>query len=72
MPEVMRLCNYWREHPPLHILLAAWLGYDPKSELTSEQVGELASYLGPTQKPPGYISDLMGWAEKMKARMGRA
>jgi hypothetical protein len=68
MPEVVRLCSYWREHPPLHLLVAAWLGHTAKDELSPEQAAELALYLGPPERIPPYISELMGWAKQIKDR----
>jgi hypothetical protein len=29
LPEYYRLCRYWRAHPPLHLMVAAYLGIKP-------------------------------------------
>jgi hypothetical protein len=35
LPQVEELCAYWRLHPPVHVLVAAFIGYEaPK---TAEQ-----------------------------------
>ena len=30
VPRLLALCACWRNHPPAHLLLAAWLGVKPK------------------------------------------
>lgn len=48
------LCEYWRDHPPLHIMVAAYLGIKSESrkesetsgEMSKEQVAELFALMG--------------------------
>jgi hypothetical protein len=32
LPEYYRLCRYWRSHPPLHLMVAGYLGIKPPAE----------------------------------------
>ncbi len=34
LPQVLELTAYWHSHPPVHLLLAAWLQYKPKASTT--------------------------------------
>lgn len=31
--DYVDLCNYWKIHPPTHILAAAFMGFKPKQEV---------------------------------------
>jgi hypothetical protein len=67
----MRLSGYWQEHPPLHILLAGYLGYKPgqrPQELSGEEIGQLSAWFGAPQKPPAHVAELVRWAEEMKQK----
>ena len=71
----MRLCTYWREHPPLHVLLAGYVGYKPSKrtpEIASGDMAQLTRMLGPAAQPPERVKELMRWAEQMSAKMGKA
>lgn len=37
LPEVEELFDYWREHPPTHILVAGYLGYEPPKSVEQQQ-----------------------------------
>ena len=34
MAEFLELSAYWRDHPPTHLLMAAWLGVKPQPRAT--------------------------------------
>ena len=75
MPEVERLFEYWRQSPPTHEMVAAYLGYKPPikaSEITDREVMELAQLFGAPGKPTTYTQEMVQWAEQMKAKIGRA
>ena len=40
LPRFERLCRYWSAHPPLHLLVAAYLGV-PAGERRKNDLGEL-------------------------------
>lgn len=44
LPEANRLCAYWRDHPPVHLLVAAALGVKPEAA-TSQQTSDLGALL---------------------------
>ena len=49
LPRLTAMSAYWREHPPVHVLLAAYVGYKPPSASTGNSVAEvdqLAQLLG--------------------------
>jgi len=85
MPEVERLFAYWQEHPPVHLLVACYLGYatPPNSrprrlrtlkapyESTDEALNVLAAYVGAAQSPPAHVTGLMHWAEQLKSKIGQ-
>lgn len=29
LPQVEELLDYWQDHPPVHVLVAAYLGFEP-------------------------------------------
>jgi hypothetical protein len=68
MQDVIRLMSYWSKHPPLHILLAAWL--DPANTNNLQQPvtepNSLQPFLGSPEKPPAHIRDLVEWTERTK------
>lgn len=35
MVMVGHMTGYWRSHPPVHVLVAGYLGYKPESDVTS-------------------------------------
>ncbi len=44
LPRVMEIQNYWRKHPPVHVMIAAYLGIKPEAESKSETLSE-ADYI---------------------------
>ncbi len=51
--DVAGLFDYWREHPPSHMLLAGFVGYQPPAETAPDEVlrpDQLAALL---QRPMG-------------------
>lgn len=49
LPEVEELLTYWADHPPTHILVAAYLGIKPKgsgSISKDEQDSSVAAFIG--------------------------
>ncbi len=41
LPQFYELCAYWTEHPPLHELVAGYLGYRRKPSQTPADLGAL-------------------------------
>jgi hypothetical protein len=37
LPEVEELAGYWTECPPLHLLVRAFVGYQPSSSTTAKR-----------------------------------
>ena len=47
LPRWQEMARYWRQHPPLHLLMAAWMGYeaedcDPAWEEMVASLGDLS------------------------------
>ncbi len=40
LPRFERLCRYWAAHPPLHVVVAAYLGVSGRERRTND-LGEL-------------------------------
>ena len=36
LPRLMSLQNYWGEHPPIHRMVASYLGYKPRAKLSNK------------------------------------
>jgi hypothetical protein len=36
LPQVEELLAYWHEHPPVHFLVAAYLGYEPPKTIEQQ------------------------------------
>jgi hypothetical protein len=68
MPDVLRLLSYWNRHPPVHVLLAAWLvpRTDADPHPLATEPDSLAPFLGTPEKPPTHIRELVDWAEQTK------
>ena len=50
MDDVSRLFDYWNEkYPPVHELVAQYLGVEPKKDLQPQDVLQLASKFGIVQ-----------------------
>ena len=47
-PRLGALNRYWAEHPPIHLLAAAYVGYKPKKkkEASRENMDELMQLMG--------------------------
>jgi hypothetical protein len=43
MPLLVMLAEEWEENPPVHMLLAAFMGYKPKSKSRVNDPAELAA-----------------------------
>jgi len=41
LPQFADLCAYWTEHPPLHELVAGYLGYKRKAKEPAADLGAL-------------------------------
>ena len=41
LPQFYDLCAYWAEHPPLHELVAGYLGYRPRPSAPAADLGAL-------------------------------
>ena len=40
LPRIKHLNEYWREHPPVHILVASYMGIKPSSSVAQRSAGE--------------------------------
>lgn len=75
-PDVMALYDYWAEHPPTHIILAARYldqskkrGKAPRSEqAATEQLQSIGQFMGAPQKLPEHLKDAMKWALDFKRK----
>jgi hypothetical protein len=77
LPDAWELLEYWNEWPPEHMLLRGFTGYKPPPtkpgrELATEEVTSLTGMLGPAERPPQHINELVEWAEGVKGKMPRA
>lgn len=59
LPELRALTGYWRQRPPVHVAVAAYLGLNkaeaPKRQLTDGDLSQVTSLFGQsrgTYKPP--------------------
>lgn len=55
LEEYRRFARYWERHPPLHLLVAAFLGVRPKSD--APPAGDLGTLLA---MAPGGVMHLAG------------
>lgn len=48
LPRMAALNAYWREHPPAHLLLAAYVGYQPQRQekATRQTLRQMRAALG--------------------------
>ena len=71
LPEMMDLFRYWRDHPPVHVMVAAWLGVGSKDEAAepTEIEAELAA-AGETRSFDCLPTEIQ--AEILEARKRRA
>lgn len=46
LPAVYELLDYWREHPPVHLLIGAYLGRRSASGTARSDLGELLAMAG--------------------------
>jgi hypothetical protein len=54
LPRLLALSEYWRDHPPVHVLVATFLDYKPKarSEVnTPEEIEKFARLMGANLPP---------------------
>ena len=64
LPQVNELMAYWKDHPPLHELAAAWIGYRRKPTAQVLPFAKISPTLGaveavPTKpNPPAPANDL--------------
>jgi hypothetical protein len=49
IPRLLALGSYWRQNPPVHQLLAAFVGYKPPADDEDESINltELAQFFRP-------------------------
>lgn len=54
-PRIEKLYDYWRRHPPMHVLAAAYIGYKPpQSAAEKQRENEAAGFL-----PLGKLKEMM-------------
>lgn len=65
LPSIFAQLRYWKDHPPLHLLAAAYLGITPVSESTStntasdtDEQGSLEELFNAFPPPRGLVEDL--------------
>ena len=52
LPRLKALRRYWRKHPPVHLLVAAYLGYKPRGGEQPGDLGELYTMMTGKPAPP--------------------
>lgn len=65
MPEVLEHYRYWAEFPPLHLLVRAFVRFQPKAvdKHGADAMRELRALAGGPGTKVSRISDLPGWAK---------
>jgi len=46
LPDFYELCDYWKEHPPMHLMVAAQLGAGKAGAERKGDLGELLAAMG--------------------------
>lgn len=46
LPRIGHLSNYWRRHPPVHILVASYMGIRPSEKPNEADEAEAVNMLG--------------------------
>lgn len=54
IPRLAAMNEHWRKHPPVHIMVAAYLGYEPKAQKresvnSPEEIEKLIAMMGGIQ-----------------------
>jgi hypothetical protein len=62
LPQVYELLDYWERHPPLHLLVAGYLGYRPqrKSDRAAAAPRDIGALLGLAPGGVGRVEQLRG------------
>ena len=61
LPRVYALMNYWGKHPPLHVMVAAYLGIKDEAEEILGEDADLGNFLGDlAAASPGGLGGLGG------------
>jgi len=61
IPRLTEMAEYWKINPPLHFLVAAYLGAGQKPKQLSQDPGELQSLIG-----SGFDSEIPEWLKTTK------
>lgn len=69
LPDAWDQVDYWNEWPPEHVLLRGFTGYKPEKSTKEEDASDLSALMGPAQKPPQYILEMVRWAEEQKGKL---
>lgn len=60
IPRLIALNTYWKHSPPLHLMVAAYLGIKPKEESAGGQAAptqeELSAFGGTPMPPPKFTT----------------
>jgi hypothetical protein len=79
LDDAWELFEHWQQWPPEHVLLRGFTGYDLRkgtgnrlqgTETDASEVSRLSALLGPAEKAPPHISDMVRWAEETVRRIG--
>lgn len=46
LPRLKHLGDYWAQHPPIHILMAGYVGYKPSARAENTDTDEAVNMLG--------------------------
>jgi hypothetical protein len=70
LPEMMALFRYWRDHPPVHVMVAAWLGVGPRDAAEPTEIEAELEAGGETRPFDCLPTEIQ--AEILEARKRRA
>jgi hypothetical protein len=63
LPQVYELLGYWEKHPPVHLLVAGYLGYRPKPKIRpASAAADIGGLIGLAPGGLAKIEDLRGLA----------
>ena len=72
IPRLRALMRYWEQHPPVHLLVAAYLGFKPSGAPTSrEAAADIAALASDAPQIKGAPKlDTSAWANRKGAEHG--
>jgi hypothetical protein len=79
LPDLFGLFDHWANYPPTHILLSAFVDYQPQlrqatnpESMDGQERAELFSMMGAPAPLPPHLRELIQQTEAMKVKMGMA